>query len=319
MNSCLMYGMHVRSEIPLYVERPVPAALPVDLTVTVGEGRTVGVDRPEGHLLAECIWNERKLFTFVTTDDGSHLLRFHGSVDFAVSADLSRVIAHVDPSAEPGIEAVLLTGTLMSFIIMMAGEPLLHASAVEIGGGALAFVGYAGMGKSTMATIMCANGALSITDDVLRLDMTGGDALCHLGANESRLRKGATELSAAFDDAPLHRRTGDERDALRLRASTTDLLPLRAIVFPQPTRDTDSVVVHRLEGTKALLAMSAFPRILGWEDAATQARQFQHLADLVERVPTFAVLVPWGPPFAPDIAAQVLDGIGFVDELAAVR
>ncbi|MGH8890098.1 MAG: hypothetical protein ACRDV3_10150 [Acidothermaceae bacterium] len=305
-----LYGLRVASQLPLHVDRPATVGAQPDVVVTVDGEREVPDDAPEGIRLAHFSVPERSYYTFVTLPDGDHVLRFHGTADFVVSADLTRVRIYLAPGIDRGLASVLVSGMLMSFLLLLQGHPLLHASAVDLGESAVAFVGYSGKGKSTMATLMCAAGARIITDDVLRLDLERGTALCRLGATEARLRKSASDLARAFDVEPESRRTSDERDAVRLDASIVDRLPLAAIVVPEPRRDVGAVELLRLPAAEALLRLSCYPRIVGWEEQAVMAAQFQLLADVVERVPVFVANVPWGPPFAPEIPAMVLQHIG---------
>jgi hypothetical protein len=306
-----LYGLTIASELPLHQDRVVDDAVP-DVVLSVGESRPVPADEALGVRLADVSEDDgsTRYFTFTRCADGSYLLRYYRIGDFAVSADLSRVVLHLDPDADPGFASVLATGSVPSFLLLANGFPLLHASAVDVGGSAVAFVGYAGMGKSTMATVMCAAGAAIVTDDVLRLELSGDEARCYLGANETRLRKSAADLAAAFGTEVGARRTSDERDALRLPASCNELLPLRAIVVPQPDRDSRVVDVQRLGKVEALLMLSRFPRIVGWEDPDALAEQFGFLAQIVETAPVFVARVPWGPPFPAGLAAQILDAVG---------
>jgi hypothetical protein len=313
----VLYGLRVASQIPLHVERPVGFDGPPDVVITADGEREVPDDRPEGSQLAGYADDERPYFTFVTAPTNEHILRFHRAVEFVISPDLAQVRTYLAPGADPGLASVLVTGTLMSFLLLMRGDPLLHASAVEIDGRALAFVGYSGKGKSTMATLMCAANARIVTDDVLRLRI-GDDAVrSYLGATEARLRKSAVELARSFGVAPQVRKTSDDRDAVKLAPSGTDLLALAAIVVPEPRRDIDRVELVRLSAADALLALLRYPRIVGWVEPGVLATQFQHLADIVQRVPVYLGNVPWGPPFAADIADQVLQQLGFAAAVAA--
>jgi hypothetical protein len=316
----LLYGLRVVSDLPLHVDRPTGFDGEPDLVITLAGERPAPDDEPAGRLLASYVEDDRAYFTFVTTPAGDHLLRFHRTAEFVVSADLRNVAIFLAPGADPGLAAVLVTGTLMSFILLMRGVPLLHASAVDLGGRALAFVGYAGKGKSTMATVMCAAGARIITDDVLRLDVAGSVVQAHLGATEARLRKSAVELAATFGGQPSSRpsvrKTSDDRDAVQLLAADDDLLPLAAIVVPEPRRDIDRVELVRLSASEALLQLARYPRIVGWVGRDVLAGQFQHLADIVERVPVLLGNVPWGPPFAADIAPTLLEQAGLAIEPA---
>ena len=227
-----------------------------------------------------------------------------------VDASLRRVEVQV---AEGGASldrvAVFAAGALLSFILVMSGEPLLHASAVDVGGAGLAFVGRSGMGKSTMATLCCAAGGHLITDDVLRLT-TGQPPRCYLGPDEIRLRAWATELTRTFSEPPAQRRTGDGQGRRSSAPRRPELLPLAAIVVPFPDRSVTEVALKRLDGMQSLLALLSFPRIMGWMDPVAHAQQFKLLSDVVGQVPVYQARIPSGPPFPDGVVQGIFEGTG---------
>lgn len=311
-----LYGLSIRSDVPLPARRRLDDTGPVDLTVTRASARPIPDEPPDGRVLLD-LEGDRHFYTGVVDDDGHHVLRFYGSCDIVVGPDLSTITIRPHTEVDPDFINVLLVGTLLAFVLTLRGHLVLHASAVQIGSDALAFVGASGMGKSTMATLVSADGAPLITDDVLRVDLdVDGPPRCHLGATEARIRKAADELASRFESPPDRRVTGDQRHALELPASMSDGLPLARIVIPAPNPDPAAEVrVSRLPGTDALLAMLSFPRLLGWRDPDVLARHVHQLGEVVDRVPVYVAELPWGPPFQPDVAARVLDQVG----LAAPR
>jgi hypothetical protein len=308
----ILYGLRIRSEIRL-PGRPVLAGAetPADVEITVcREAQHEGDRPPPGTLLAHYELSPAQWYTFTRLPDGSFLLRFADICDFSVDASLRRVQVRV---AEGGSSldrvAVFSAGALLSFILVMSGEPLLHASAVDVGGAGLAFVGRSGMGKSTMATLCCAAGGHLITDDVLRLT-TGQPPRCYLGPDEIRLRARATELTSAFSEPPAQRRTGDGRDAVQVTLGAAELLPLAAIVVPLPDRSVTEVALKRLDGMQSLLALLSFPRIMGWVEPVAHAQQFKLLSDVVGQVPVYQARIPWGPPFPDGVVQGIFEGTG---------
>jgi len=304
------YGLQIRSELPLHLSTLDDHGGPVDVEVRFGPALLANPGQPPGHRLAHLELGPQVHYTFVRREDGGYLLRYYGLGDFELSADLRTLSVRMVVGQDPGLASVVVAGAVLSFVLLMRGEPVLHASAVVLGGTALAFVGCSGMGKSTMATLMCAQGASLLTDDVLRLDVSGHGARCHLGARELRLRKAASELAGSFKDAPAQRVTSDQRHTLRPPRPREDMAPLGAIVVPRPCRDTTETVLTRLGALEAMLTLSQFPRIVGWEDSRVHAAQFDHLATVAERVPVFIADVPWGPPFRTDIAWQISQSVG---------
>lgn len=309
-HSAHLYGLSVRSDVPLHQDRPAPGGAEADIVIRLGAPVADLAGRPEGRLLLD-LNMDRQYFTAVAIKDG-YQLRFYGTCDVLIDADLREAVIHPVADSDPELLPVLASGTLLAFILSMQGEVVLHASAVQVGDSALAFVGYSGMGKSTMATLLCADGARLITDDLLRLDLGRRPPTCALGATELRLRKAAGDLAARFPVVPGHRVTADERDALAIPASTTPDLPLAAIVVPQPDRDLDPAQarVERMDPMAAFLLLTRFPRLLGWQDEEVLRRQFQQLGDIVEAVPVYSAHLPWGPPFPDEIPGIVLRGVG---------
>jgi hypothetical protein len=312
-----VYGMTVRSEVPLHLHRPVPAGTPVDLEIALGAPVAESGARPSGRVLL-ALRGSRSYYTGTSVEDGFRL-RFWGSCEVVLNRSLTRATVHPMSDVDPDLLSVLVSGTLLAFVLTLRGEAVLHASAVQVGDAALGFIGASGMGKSTMATLMCAGGARLVTDDVLLLDLTKAPATCALGATELRLRKGADHLAGRFGSAPELRTTGDARQALVAEAATTEDLPLAALVVPLPDHAPGrrTAEITRLSSQEAMVLLSRFPRLLGWQDAAVLRTSFHQLADVVERVPVHAALLPWGPPFPEDVASSVLRATGLTaDECA---
>ncbi|RYV50744.1 hypothetical protein [Pengzhenrongella frigida] len=309
----LLYGLTIHSDLELNQDRPSPARAPVDVRVRVGPEVDVPAEPLDGRCLVRYGVGDQKYYTMVERPDGSALLRFHGSCDVVVSRGLDEMTVRRAPGAEPGIEKVLTTGASLAFLLYRRSHLVLHASAVDLGDHALAFVGNSGMGKSTMAALLCSDGARLITDDVLRIDDVTTVPVARLGATEIRLRKGADSLAERFDShVPGRRTSADARQVLRLSDGARDRLPLRALVIPQPSPGLDRVVIEQLGTREALFALLGFPRILGWQDQGVLQNQFELTGALVRRIPVVVARVPWGPPFQPGLVGQLLDAVSEV-------
>jgi hypothetical protein len=312
-----VYGLTVRSELPLHLHRPVPVGTPVDLEIVLGATVPPTDAMPPGRVLLDLRGNQQ--YYAATTVDEGFRLRFFGSCDIVVDRSLARATVHPMSGADPDLVSVLVGGTLLAFVLTMRGEVVLHASAVQVGDAALGFVGASGMGKSTMATLLCADGGRLVTDDILRLDTTTSPPTCALGATELRLRKGADHLAERFGSAPAVRTTGDARQALTAVPGTTEDLPLAALVVPLPDHAPErrTAEISRLSPKDAMVLLSRFPRLLGWQDDVVLRASFHQLADVVDRVPVHVALLPWGPPFPEDVAASVLHATGLADQRPA--
>jgi hypothetical protein len=287
----LLYGLRIRSDVVIHQGRSVPAEGAADLDVVIGPGMVAVGEPPPGVVLAHDELTDEAWYSFVREEGGGYVLRYASVCDFLVSADLRRVVVRVVDGADLEMVSVFVAGALPAFVLIMRGEAVLHASAVDVGGRVLAFVGQSGMGKSTMAALVCAAGGRLVTDDVLRLD-TSGPPRCYLGGGELRMRRSSDDVSGAFDPPSGSRRTGDGRNAMTVAPARAELLPLAAIVIPFPDRAAPELWLRRLDPVRAVLGLASFPRFVGWEDPKTQAEQFQHLGDVCEYVD--AVGLPHG-------------------------
>jgi hypothetical protein len=98
-----------------------------------------------------------------------------------------RIACHLHmPSLEERMEIFLL-GTGLSFHLERLGIPALHASAVEIDGEAVAFLGTNRGGKSTLAVSFMQVGHRLITDDILPIEANGGSFDGRAGYPQIRL------------------------------------------------------------------------------------------------------------------------------------
>lgn len=300
-----VHGLVVASEVPLHQGLPAPGGA-ADLTVTYGAPRPVGPLPVDGELLGRHENPEGGLFSSVVRTPDGVVLRCHGVCDLVMDRGTTTVAVHLDPDARAGLESVVLGGMGLATVLMLRGHLLLHASAVAVDGQAVALVGSSGMGKSTVATLLCRSGAQMVTDDVLRVDLEDAATVVRRGSTEARLRP--TARVTAPTEAPL-RVTPDHRSAVSLPGTDLDAVPLRALVVPYPDRDATGVVVDVLDRADALVALAAYPRLVGWLDPVTSGVQFTALAELVRRVPTVVARLPWGPPFRDDLGDLLLAGL----------
>jgi hypothetical protein len=301
------HGLSISSEVELALPSGPPATGTPDLILRWGAQRPVPTDDPPGDRLAGLRGPDGKVFYSLGRDGDRAVLRYPGSCDFAGDPKLDDVTVHLHPGADPDLVPVLAAGALLAMHLMLRHELVLHASAVQVDGHAIAFVGRSGMGKSTLAAALCDNGCGLVADDVLRVDPIDSLTMrVYPGSTESRLRMAARDLA---DSAPSGavRPTADGRLALRPHARADRPLPLAACVVP--SREAADVSVTRLTPSRALSRMLQFPRVAGWTEPASIARAFQALADLVERVPVFEATVPWGPPFRPEVLSGLLEAV----------
>ncbi|MGH3755458.1 MAG: hypothetical protein ACRDRP_22735 [Pseudonocardiaceae bacterium] len=276
---------------------------PADVVLHAEAARTVPAQQPDGILVASREVSGRPM-SFLVREGRTCTLRLPGL--FEATIDLSTGVGTYlrDQRIPDGLLPILLPGTLLAAYFLIRGELVLHASAVHLDelGGAVAFVGSSGRGKSTLATLLCAAGGRLVTDDVLRVDLFDHATRCRRGTTAARLRRGAWPL--LDHHAIPATATADGR---RLAAVPTypDDTTLSCVVLPTPDRESTVVQLRRLAPVEATMTITRHPRVLGWADPTVIARQFTLTTELVRRVPLFEARVPWGPPFPSDLATQL--------------
>jgi hypothetical protein len=310
MPTYALHGLTLRSELPLAepevatLETPradagLCEAAEVDVVrVRVGEPADVPAETPQGEVLAGL---DVATARYAAVARGERVLvRFFGTAEFEVDVTSGDVTVTADPAASPDLVSVLLAGNVLALLLGLRGDHVLHATAVELGGKVVALAGGSGAGKSTLGALVCAGGAKLVGDDLLRIS---GNA-CFRGTSEIRLRPSASAITELF--APERRRaTGDGRTAVRPEPSAHAMPRIDAIVFPHARRDGRPFGVTRLGERAALERLMLAPRVAGWRAAEPLRTQFRGAGELAERVPVFTADVPWGPPFAPDLAERL--------------
>lgn len=301
-----LHGLCIRSEVAL--RAPVCQSACVDLDVSWGESFAIPAAPPTGCVLAKLSSADGRGYSFTRTAT-DYTFRFNEICEFRITNDRRSIAVHLTPGVNPGIVPILLAGSVMAFVLSLAGKSVLHASAVEVEGSTLAFVGGPGMGKSTLAAVLCSSGATLITDDLLHIEPDSNGFRCFPGTAEIRLRPSAAALAQQFPAAACEL-TADDRLAIRLDHYSGPSLPLRAIVIPRPSRSCQVLGLEQLTPSKAVVGLMSYPKITGWQVSEPIRRQFSAFGRLVKHVPVFEAEIPWGPPFSPELATALCRGVG---------
>ena len=152
-------------------------------------------DRSTGELDSHCGPQLNRLSTNLGIDlivhehSTGYMLRFEGACDFIVSDQGTKIEVRPHRGTSVGWVQSMICGMLMAFALHIKGTGNLHASSVEIHGGAVAFLGDPGSGKSTMAAAFAERGHSVISDDVLVIDSTPGDFLAQPGVSQLMLSR----------------------------------------------------------------------------------------------------------------------------------
>jgi len=297
-----LYGLRVQSEIPLCAIPAVDDQLPYDVQIQRGEAKTPIVP-PTGEILSQLRWPNGQGYTLVDAGE-NYVLHLSNTGEFHIARDLRTVTVHTGPEIAPALAGLFVIGGVIASLLALSGEPTLHGSAVAVDGRALAFLNESGMGKSSLAGILCAHGADFVTDDLLRLQPAGEHWRCYPGSGYLRLRQNAAAIIEKFSPE-LRESTADERIAIRL-GSHSARPRLDAIIIPRLSRECHTLELERIPTAKALLYLMAFPRIRESSIKAHRQCQLDFLGQVAARVPLYEALIPWGLPYPDDLAASLV-------------
>jgi hypothetical protein len=236
-----LYGLTLRSNRAL--DGLVPSRGDAPEIVIDFAGRTDSAFADDG----EPFW-QNGFETLWHRDDGSWLLRYVDDRDggfwsVAFSGDASRLTVRWTADAMLDDIPSVLQGPGLAAALHLRGVPLLHASVLAVGGGAIALMGTPGAGKSTTAAAFVARGHALLSDDLAALALD--DDAVRVQPGYPRLRLYADSARAAGFAADSLPRVfaaailGDKRFVALSSDDGTfcaEPRPLRAIYLLQPRR-----------------------------------------------------------------------------------
>lgn len=298
-----IHGLQVRSEIEL--DGDLAAGRIDDVRVRIGPSRSVGPEPARGSVVAEFVTPEERWWT-ATEDETGYLIRFHTACDVGLNRELTTLTCWPDAGAGPDVVPLLASGTALSFVLGLQDKLVLHASAVQFNAGSVAFVGLPGMGKSTLAGLLCSGGGRLVTDDALRVDMDKG-ATCFRGTSKIRLRKAAESVLALYTEAEVGS-SPDHRHTIRTVAADP-VSRLSALVIPRPSRVAAEIIIEHVDSAEAVFRLSPFLRIARWVRPDLVIQHFRLIGQLVGLVPTYAMTVPWIAPFKAKLVSEIKESV----------
>jgi len=164
------FGLVVRSNISLPGLSEVTGQ-PGDCTFALRP--RASVDRPtgRGHTLRR---PNGTISLIIARCRSGYLLRFPGVAVYRVSTDGRKISCARQRRTQPWFVAHLFLTHVLPMALSLCGRLVLHASAVATPHGAVAFLGAAGQGKSTLGASFVRQAFPLITDDGLLLHDRGG-------------------------------------------------------------------------------------------------------------------------------------------------
>ncbi len=185
--------------------------------------------------------------------------------------------------------APYLVGPVLGIVLRLRGMVPLHASAVSIGGQAIALVGPAGAGKSTTAAAFARCGHRVISDDVVALRQEGSGFRIPPGYPRVNLwMESVRGMFGSSASLPLIS-PGWDKHFMPLDPHTefeTKSLPLGGIyVLQERALGVTGPIVKQLTGIEALVALLGNAYMNYLPDLDGRRREFELLGRVVTQVP----------------------------------
>jgi hypothetical protein len=245
---------------------------------------------------------------------GDYLLRFPGRADFLVRSSGREIRCH--PSANVPGETLrhLLLDQVIPLALSHGGRLVLHASAVATAGGAVAFLGRTGEGKSTLSAAFAQDGWQILTDDALAIEETGG-RLTGLPSYPG-LRLWPEPAVALFGDGPALEPVADYTDKRRLGPDHSGVTfcrersSIRRLYFLSPRESAEDGKVVRitpLGPPDALIALVAHSYHLDVGDRERLRRDFERLTRVVALGRCYRLAYPRDLALLPAVRGAVRD------------
>jgi hypothetical protein len=292
----ILFGLKVRSNLPV----PGLASLESNCDASDVEIHLGGSPNPGREALGD---SETPTYTSTYTDeagnpalriwktaDGGFLrLAYYDGTQFWLEREGKSLWAIWPETLTLEDTVSYLLGPVFGLLLRLRGVTCLHASAVSMESGCLAFVGAEGAGKSTTAAAFAREGRAVISDDVVAL-AESPEGFCVLPAYPHVcLWPDSVEMLYGSAEAIPRFSTGWEKRRLMLGEKGTRFenrsLPLSAIYLLGDRRSIPAPYVEpvsRQAGLLALLADTFANKILERE---MRAREFALLGRLVTTVP----------------------------------
>lgn len=214
-----------------------------------------------------------------------YLLRFPELADFRVSMDGLKVSCSPVPDISEETTRHLYLNQVLPLALSKMGKLVFHASVVEVGGNAVAFVGDSGRGKSTLAASFAINGFRFLTDDGMVIEAKDDGYLSLPSHPSIRLWKDSQEvlIPSGTETAPALDFTSKARFLAGKNIIFCDQpLPLRRVYF-LGDGSAPKLIIQRMAAAEAFVEWVKHSFLLDVEEKTLLTGQFDQVSKLARQ------------------------------------
>lgn len=240
---------------------------------------------------------------------GGSLLRLSGLADFRIDARGTAVEAWPVPGLDEKACRQLYLNNVLPMALSRQGKLVLHASAVEVFGSAVVFVGVSGRGKSTLATSFARDGHALIMDDGLVVEVRDGRFMAIPGDGSVRLWRDSEQLLDGCDADSGHSLGYTEKKRIGTSAGLRSCprpCPIRAIFVLGEDPHAD-LAIRPLPAARTLLELVHYSFLLDVGDVLRHSLQMSAAAALAGSCPVAVLDYPREYGLLKEVRQAVLD------------
>jgi hypothetical protein len=307
-----IYGLGVRANVPIAGLNELATVPDTDISLVIGAmpgGLDAADPAPPFYVSDDRDASGVPLLVVSRLMDGAYYrLHFADGTRVVLDSRAAQIWATVPADATIDDTAAYILGPALGFALQLRGVTCLHASCVRMGDCAVAFVGAAGAGKSTLAACFARRGQPILTDDLAPLMETVGGF--EIPPAYPRIRLWPDSVASLFghaDALPRITPTWDKRFlglAGRYRFASSPL-PLAAI-FILGEREAGAPRIESLSARQALIALVRETYSSRLLDRERRAKEFEVLTRLLDRLDVHR-LVASSDPSRLDEACEIVE------------
>jgi hypothetical protein len=239
-------------------------------------------------------------FVLTSLGDGQFFrLYYSDGTCFVVNAATTRLWGTPGEGQSMRDLSTYFLGPVMGYILRRRGFTALHASALCLGGKAIALTGAAGAGKSTTAAALALRGVPVLCEDIAAVEEADGDFAIEAGYPRVCLWPESVEMLMGKRDALPLIAPNWEKCYLPLNGGQARLeiqkQPLGGVYILAPRETENAPRVEEVSGCDVFLELVQNTYMNWLLDRAQRAQEFELLSRLVSRVPVRRI-VPHSDP-----------------------
>lgn len=236
-----------------------------------------------------------------------YLLEFPDLAKFHLIAN--KVRCYPGPGTVLDTSIHLFLNQVLPLILSTRGNLVLHSSAVAIGERAAAFVGSTGLGKSTLAASLAANGVKFVSDDCLVIDPTGSKVIPSYPTIRLWPKTMAAMKCFGEDRGPVASYTRKRRLSVEPEADFDHTpVPLQRM-FLLDTQIVSRVVITPVSPKEALLELLKCSFILDPRSSDQLSTQFRLAAHLANQGLAFRLSYPRDLSYLPNVREKIIEHV----------